>query len=59
MVSTDRGKIRLRISLDRADEVEDGDEAPAPYRDNPGKGTGPDRGFDKSEENIGDSTNCR
>ena len=41
------------------DEFEQGDESPAPYRDNPGKGTGPDQGFDKSKANTRDSTNCR
>ena len=40
-------------------EWEQGDESPAPYRDNPGKSTGPDQGFDKSEANTYDSTNCR
>jgi hypothetical protein len=30
----------------------------APYRDNPGQGTGPDHGFDTSEANTGDVSNC-
>jgi hypothetical protein len=36
-----------------------GGESQAPYRDNPGQGEGPDKGFSTAESNTVDTSNCR